>query len=141
MRPYFAFAAIFIIFLVGCSGKKAEVVEVVGTAKLKSGEALPELKVMFSPDPNKGPAGRSSEAITDANGEFRLRYTGGSPEFGAEVGWHIVTAIDVMAENSRDNPIPPRISQMHSLVGKSGLSFEVKSGQENNFVIELDPRN
>ena len=141
MKQVLFAGALITICLVSCSGKRVEVVDVIGTVKLKSGEPLPELKIMFSPDPDKGSTGRSSEAITDANGEFRLKYKGDSPEFGAEVGWHVVTALDVMAENSRDNPIPPRIAQKYSLVGKTGLSYEVKPGQENKFVIELEPRN
>ena len=84
--------------------------------------------------------GQSSQALTDANGKYRLKYKGASNKFGAEVGWHRVTAIDVMAENSRDDPIPPRISKNYSLAGKTGLKFQVKSGESQTFDFELDPR-
>lgn len=139
MKYQIFLVGLFVITLVGCSGNKVEVVEVEGTV-MQNGQPLDEVKIMFSPDPEKGFVGQSSQAITDENGKFRLKYNAKSPEFGAEVGWHLITALDVKAENSRDNPIPNRIGRNYTQPTKSGLEFEVKSGEKQTFDIELKPR-
>lgn len=133
------------LLLSGCS-KAFEIVEVTGTVT-QNGKPLEEVKVIFSPDPAGIPqqelaAGRGqlSHAITDKEGRYRLKYRGKSAEFGAEVGTHAVTAIDVLAENSRDNPIPPRISQKYMIASGTDIVFEVKSGEEAvEFDFELEP--
>ena len=121
--------------LTGC-GSNLEIVEVTGTVT-QNGQPLNEVKVIFSPSPAeitaeklKDGGGQSSHAITDDNGNYRLRYRGDASEYGAEVGKHFVTAIDVFAENSRDNPIPPRISQKYTIASETDIFFEVKSGEE-----------
>ena len=135
--PGFFVSAFFVIAIVGCSGNSVEVVEVEGTVT-QAGQPLDEVKVMFSPDPEKGFAGQTSKAITDENGKYRLKYN--ADQFGAEVGWHVVTALDIKAENSRDNPIPFRVNQKYSQPARSGLTFEVKSGEPQTIDFELDPR-
>lgn len=130
--------ALFVIVCVGCSGKSVELAEVEGTVT-QNGQPLDGVKVMFSPDPSKGDAGQTSQAITDENGKYRLKYKG--DQYGAEVGWHIVNALDVKAENSRDNPIPNRVAVKYSLPSSSDLTFEVKSEPSPQiFDFELAPR-
>ena len=134
--------------VIGCDRPNIEVVEVTGTVT-QNGKPLQEVKVVFSPDPasipkellESGTAGQSSQAITDDQGKYRLRYRGDLHDYGAEVGNHIVIAIDVMSENSRDNPIPPRIKREYSVASKSDIYFEVKAGQAATFDFELKPRN
>jgi len=139
MKFQFLLVVFFVCATVGCWGPTVEVVEVTGTVT-QDGQPLPEVKILFSPDPEEGSLGQSSQAITDENGNYRLKYKGDSEEFGAEVGWHRVTAIDVMSENSRDDPIPPRISQKYSLAGDTDLKFQVKSGESQTFDFELKSR-
>lgn len=130
---------------VGC-GPSFEIVEVTGTVT-QNGEPLNEVKVIFTPNPAEISAeeikqgrGQLSHAITDEQGRYRLRYRGDSHEYGAEIGKHFVTAIDVFAENSRDNPIPPRISQKYMIAAETDIFFEVKSGEEQmEFDFELEP--
>jgi hypothetical protein len=138
MNRQFLLISVFVCLL-GCSGPKIEVVEVEGVVT-QNGKPLPEVSITFSPDPEKECFGKSSSAITDESGKYRLKYLGGNPEYGAEVGWHRITAQDYMAENSRDNPIPPRIATKYSLVGKTDLEFEVKPGEAQTKDFELEPR-
>ena len=131
--------AVLCFTLVGCSGSQFEFAEVEGVVT-QDGQPLPEVKITFSPDPERvtTPA-RASHAVTDENGRFRLKYSGPETEFGAQVGWHFVTALDFKAENSRDNPIPVRIAAKYSQAAKSDLEFEVKASeapQEINFELE-----
>ncbi len=130
-------SAPFVMGSVGCSGNSVEVVEVEGTVT-QNGQPLDEVKIMFSPDLEKGAGGITSQAITDANGKYRLKYKG--DQFGAQVGWHIVNALDIKAENSRDNPIPNRVAAKYAQPSTSGLKFEVKSGGPQTIDFELDPR-
>ena len=130
-------------FLTGC-GPSFEIVEVSGTVT-QNGQPLNEVKVIFSPNPANIPPedlkagrGQPSHAITDENGKYRLRYRGDASEFGAEVGKHFVTAIDVLAENSRDNPIPPRISQKYMIGSATDIFFEVRSGEEDGMVFDFE---
>ena len=123
--------------IIGCSGKSVEIVEVEGTVT-QNGQPLDQVKIMFSPDHEKGPPGQTSQAITDENGKYRLKYKDG--KLGAEVGWHIVNALDIKAENSRDNPIPNRVGAKYATPATSDLSFEVKSGGPQTINFELAPR-
>jgi hypothetical protein len=129
--------AVFVVAGIGCSGRSVEVVEVEGTVT-QNGQPLDEVKVMFSPDPSKGRTGHTSQAITDENGKYRLKYK--ADQYGAEVGWHVINALDIKAENSRDNPIPNRIAAKYAQPATSGLSYEVKSGEPQKFDFELEPR-
>ena len=143
---YWVFVCFLILSLTGC-GPSFEVIEVTGTVT-QGGDPLEEVKVIFSPNPADIPPaelkqgrGQLSYAITDAQGKYRLKYRGKSKDFGAEVGKHSVTAIDVMAENSRDNPIPPRISQKYMIASQTDIFFEVKTGEEQmEFDFELEPQ-
>lgn len=147
IRRYITLLAMCCLWLIvaGCGGGSVEVVEVSGTVR-QDGKPLPEVGIVFSPDPEKIgqehllAGAKHSYAITDKDGKYRLQYSGGNPEFGAEVGWHRITAIDYMAENSRDNPMKPRISLDYSLAGRTDLKYEVKPEKEQSFDFELKPR-
>ena len=131
--------AVLMCGLIGCSGPKVQVVELSGTVMV-NGNPIQGVRVIFSPDPEKECFGRSSDALTDENGKYRLKYKGDSAEFGAEVGWHRITIMDVLKANSRDNPIPARIARKYSDAGKTDLAFEVKPGESQTFDFELEPR-
>lgn len=122
---------VLLLLLTGCGGPDFKVVEVTGTVT-QDGKPLNEVKIMFLPDPANLPPedleqgrGQLSQAITDEEGKYRLKYRGDSHEYGAEEGKHRITAIDVLAENSRDNPIPPRISQKYAIASETDISYEV----------------
>ena len=75
----------------GCRGR--ELGEVEGTVTL-DGAPLPDVEVVFVPDPARGNAGNNATALTDARGHYRLR----SPKEGrdgAAVGAHRVVVTDL----------------------------------------------
>jgi hypothetical protein len=76
----------------GCGGR--ELGEVEGTITL-DGSPLPDVEVVFIPDPDRGNTGNSASAVTDAQGHYRLR----SPKEGkdgAAVGAHRVVVTDLL---------------------------------------------
>jgi len=114
------------VALVGCSNTPAvELVEVEGTITVGD-QPLDGVRVVFSPDHEKGNIGVSSQAMTDANGKFVLKYKGEGGGQGAQVGWHRITVFDLKVEDARDNPIPERISMNYRKPSKTELTVEVK---------------
>ena len=85
--------------------------------------------VGFAPDVQHGTHGPVSYAVLDEDGVFELTSDNG---LGAVVGWHRVTVapppdstdLIVALERYRDPEL-------------SGLRFEVKAGQENEFTIAI----
>lgn len=133
-----ALIALFAVAIVGCGGTKVEIAEVSGTVTM-NGQPLEEVKVTFAPDPEQmTEVGKASHAITDENGKYRLKYSGDQAEFGAQVGVHRITALDIMAENSRDNPISVRIHRKYKVASKTDLTYEVKSGGPHTHDFELE---
>jgi hypothetical protein len=64
-----------------------------GTVTL-DGAPLPDVEVVFVPDPARGNTGNNASAVTDAQGRYRLR----SPKEGrdgAAVGAHRVVVTDL----------------------------------------------
>ncbi len=125
---------VLLVAISGCGGEAIpELVEFEGTV-LINGNPVPEVMVRFLPDPEKDNLGRNSTGVTDENGKFVLKYGGDSEKLGAAVGWHRICLIDIMAENSRDEPIPHRFSMDLTEAASTPLSHEVKAKES----FELD---
>jgi hypothetical protein len=74
----------------GCS-KGPAVAEVVGLVTL-DGKPMPNVKIMFMPDPGKGTVGPISSGFSDDQGRYTL--TCEDERAGAVVGWHKVVVFD-----------------------------------------------
>ena len=138
----FLLAAIFAtVAMVGCSGPAVELVEVEGIVTVGD-QPLDGVRIVFSPDHEKGNIGVSSHAMTDENGKYVLTYKGEGGGQGAQVGWHRITVFDLKIEDARDNPIPERISMDYRKPSKTDLFVEVKSaapGEKMSHDFEVKP--
>lgn len=76
----------------GCDPAAAPVAEVHGVVRL-DGKPLPEVRIQFLPDPQKGNQGPASSGATDGQGRFELVCADERP--GAVVGWHRVVITDM----------------------------------------------
>jgi hypothetical protein len=118
--------------LVGCDPPIPQLGKVTGNVTL-AGKPLDGIEIVFSPDPSAGPAGRSSRAVTDESGAYCLTYRtvdGNGRGEGAALGPHIVTMNDWKCLNSRDNPIPYRISLRLNKPSSSPLRETVIEGEQ-----------
>jgi hypothetical protein len=82
--------ALAVLAAAGC-GRGPEWAEVEGVVTL-DGKPLPNVEVVFLPDPELGSAGPRAAALTDAEGRYHLR--GDAGQEGAVVGWHRVLIVD-----------------------------------------------
>jgi hypothetical protein len=123
------FCAIAVISLTGCSrSHERETAKVSGIVTL-DGKPLTRGTVMFVPA-----AGRAGTGVIAADGSYQL--TTYQPDDGALVGSHKVSvAIPLGSETApaAASPIPQRYSSAES----SGLTFEVKAGEENRIDLKL----
>ena len=128
-------------FLVGCSGGKKvpPLAEISGTV-VANGQSLPQVKVVFMPEPKEGEvldAAQPSTALTDENGKFSLKYLGNPELSGAAVGLHRITMDDVLHHESRDEPVPFRFSQSLVNASSTPLTFEVKEGGDTSVTLDI----
>jgi hypothetical protein len=79
----------------GC-GPDSQFAEVEGIITL-AGKPLPQVEVVFLPDPEQGTHGPSSSALTDAEGRYRLATDKGQD--GARIGTHRVCIRDLTIES------------------------------------------
>jgi hypothetical protein len=80
--------------LVAAAGCGRQFGQVEGTVTL-DGAPLPDVEVVFVPDPARGNTGNNASAVTDSQGHYRLR----SPKEGkdgAAVGLHRVILTDLL---------------------------------------------
>jgi len=124
---------LFVALLAGCGKGKPETTPVTGEV-VYQGAPVEGAEVAFAPD-----GGALARGRTDASGKFTLRtFADGD---GALPGNHRVTVVkNVGSPATVENPypmtknaLPPRYAQPD----QSGLTFEVTSGGENHFVVEL----
>jgi hypothetical protein len=116
-----------LILPAGCN-RPATLVKVRGKVTL-NGRPLRAGTVVFAPDEQRGVHGPLSYAVLDQEGAFELATDNGP---GAVPGWHRVTVAP-----------PPESTEL--IIGleryrnpdSSGLRYEVKAGQDNNFTIAL----
>ena len=127
---------IIIVMMSGCGDTAPQTNSVTGVVTL-DGEPLPEVAVMFSPEPQEGKRTIESTALTDENGKYELVYTLRSSTSntpvsgkGAIAGRHIVTVSDykMMAEHL---PRPGRVPLPYTKPSSTPLIFEVKEGPQS----------
>ena len=127
------------LVLAGCGGGPdlPPVAPVSGTVTI-DGKALPRGTVQFVPDASKLPKGtKATPAVGNirADGQFTLRTAGVD---GAIVGFH---KINVRAQeepkNEMDTWPPSLIPKKYNNERTSGLTFEVKAGQQNTCDLPL----
>jgi hypothetical protein len=123
----------------GCKSQPP-VVEVEGVVQL-AGKPLPQVRVQFMPDPEKGTVGPISVGTTDEQGRFKLVCADQRP--GAVVGWHRVVITDMRTrlprtarhgrrddDEKQPNPKPTslssRVPDRYTTSGHTPLSVEVK---------------
>ena len=129
-----------VLSVAGCN-KAVPVAEVSGIVKM-DGKPVPNVKIMFMPDPQKGTAGPFSAGLSDDEGHFKL--TCEDERSGAVVGWHKVVLLN-SGENlyrtprhgrrDDDEPVPkapkakktgPKVPEKYTTAGKTPLEMEVK---------------
>ena len=135
-RPCFCFIlAAMGLLASGCgpASDMPELGEVTGTVKLND-QPLPNAAVYFWPKAG----GRTSEAITDANGQYELQYN--VAEKGAKIGLCEVRVTTECSEETDEdgNVIRPAQKELvpPQYNAKSTLEFDVKAGQ-NTFDINI----
>lgn len=122
-----ALVGVLLMLGAGCD-RPPTLIKVRGQVTL-NGQPLRSGTVVFAPDEERGVHGPLSYAVLDEKGGFELTTDNGP---GAVAGWHRVTVAP-----------PPESADL--IVGLeryrnpdlSGLRYEVKAGQENNFTIAL----
>jgi hypothetical protein len=100
------------------------------------GVALHSGTIVFTPDPLHGTTGPLASAEVQSDGSYVLR-TGEA--LGAVPGWHRVTVL-VLEPASAPAQLPPRLLLPAKYCDPelSGLTCEVKAGQENTLNFDLD---
>jgi hypothetical protein len=127
------------VLLTGCgSSAPGPLVPVTGTVAYR-GQPLPGGMIVFTPDSAKGGQGPISSATIQPDGSFSLS-TGENP--GAVPGWHRITVVAISEGETNMGsryPIPVSLIPEKYRSGElSGLSREVRPGQENTIHLNLD---
>jgi hypothetical protein len=132
-----AAAAALLLCLAGCSTDPDPLLPVRGKIWYQ-GVPLQGGTIVFTPDPTRGGNGPLARAEIQPDGEFVLK-TGDRP--GAVAGWHRITVVAVDVTT----PVGTAYAAPRSLVPVkyrdpelSGLSYEVKAGQENTVELNLE---
>jgi len=115
---------------------------VAGVVKL-DGKPLPQVRIQFMPDPQKGTAGPISTGTTDEQGRFELVCADERP--GAVVGWHRVVITDMRVRLHRpprsgrrddeetegtQRPRRSRVPEKYTTSAHTPLSVEVKAEKQ-----------
>ncbi len=133
-----------LLLSVGCN-KGPAVAEVVGIVKF-DGKPLPNVKIMFAPNPQKGTVGPISAGLTDDQGRFKL--TCEDEREGAVVGWHKVVIIesgqnlyrtprngrrddDEVVKVVKVKPKGPHVPDKYHTIAKTPLEEEVKDSKND----------
>ncbi|MGE0757576.1 MAG: carboxypeptidase-like regulatory domain-containing protein [Pirellulaceae bacterium] len=130
-RPLVGWWAVaWVVSLIGCGGPE-NVGQVSGKVTM-DGQPLADAVVQFEPLAGNAP----SSGITDASGEYTLRYT--REHLGAEVGEHRVRITTFRGgDPDADPPRPPVKEKVPAKYnGQTELRADVKSGA-NTFDFEL----
>jgi hypothetical protein len=93
-----------LLVLAGCS-RSPEVAEVSGTITL-DGQPMPDVEVVFLPDPEKGNQGSSASAYTDARGHYQLHCEAAGNN-GAGRSTHRVCLHDIAALPQPESKLTP----------------------------------
>jgi hypothetical protein len=129
-----ALPAFLILGVAGCGHDSAPLAAVRGTIAYR-GAALRCGTVVFTPDPERGTTGPSACAEVQSDGSFVLRT---DQALGAVPGWHRVTVL-VLASVPAPAAAPCRLlPEKYCDPELSGLTCEVKAGQENTIHLNLE---
>jgi hypothetical protein len=93
--------------------------------------------IIFVPDPSKGSDGPMGIGEIDQSGHYRIRTLRVE---GALVGWHKVRIEDPMAGGPPRVAGPVQIPGFYAKAETSGLTAEVKAGQDNQIDFALTPK-
>jgi hypothetical protein len=121
----------------GCGGPAHQFGTVEGTVRLK-GKPVEGIYLEFTPDPDKGGRGPSSQGTSGPDGRYTLKYADPKTSAaGAVVGWHRVLAYDLKRPTAAQGeaPKPSRVADTYSQLGTTPLKFEVKPGSQT---IDID---
>ena len=138
--------------IAGCA-KQIPVAEVTGIVKL-DGKPIPNVRIMFMPDPKKGTVGPISSGLSDDQGRYKL--TCEDEREGAVIGWHKILVYntgqnlfktprngrrddDAPAEKVKPKPPGPKVPEKYTASGKTPLDLEVVAGK-NELEIPLNSR-
>jgi hypothetical protein len=133
---WISFALVFVVGLAGGCNRSPEVSEVSGVVTL-DGKPLPDVEIVFMPDPGAGTYGPRASCYTDAEGRYRLA-TDRLKKEGAIVGTHRVIFNDIAALPPVDvpagdaaprKPQPVRVPQLYADPAVTPFKdVQVKSG-------------
>lgn len=138
MSRYFLVGLI-VLFLAGCgSSDSVPLVKVTGTVSYQ-GQPLPGGMIVFTPDSAKGGQGPFASAMIQPDGSFTLS---SGDAVGAAPGWHRITVVALSdgasSPGSRYSVPVSLIPEKYRSGDLSGLTREVRAGQENAFHLNLD---
>lgn len=124
----------------GCGGPKHQFGVVEGVVRIK-GQPAEGVYIEFTPDPDKGGRGPSSQGTSGPGGRYGLKFAdtrGGASADGAVVGWHRVLVYDLKRPPAAQGeaPKPSRVPDTYGQLGATPLKFEVKPGTQT-FDIEI----
>jgi hypothetical protein len=127
--------ALLIVLAAGCDQEAARLSVVRGKISYR-GVALNSGTIVFTPDPLRGATGPLASAEVQSDGSYVLRT---EQALGAAPGWYRVTVLS-LEPASRPAGGPPRllVPEKYCDPELSGLTCEVKSGQENTVNFNLE---
>jgi hypothetical protein len=131
------------LFLTGCgsSGKGLGARAAVQGKVTLDGQPLKLGDVMFVPDETKGTKGPPAVGSIDASGVFTLTTDRESHDDGALVGFHRVRVFAVPQPAKPEDPPPPSLIPLrYNDEATSGLTAEVKAGQDNTIDLKLSSK-
>ncbi len=128
-----------LLSLTGCDLGNQTLAPVRGKVTYR-GMPVPTGTIVFTPDPMRGNHGQQSHASLEQDGSYVLR-TGDVS--GAPIGWHRVTITsteEVPPANPNNRFVIPRclLPDKYRDPELSGLTCEIKAGQENQIDFNLD---
>ena len=129
--------------LAGCSQSEGpDTVDVTGTISM-NGSPVEGANVIFHPV-DAEVSTLASQARTDAEGRFELQtHTGGGNyKLGIVPGKYavVVTKLDTAAIANTYAPPQNALAKKYSNPMTSGLSADVRAGEENDFPFSVDPK-
>ena len=128
-----------VVLVAGCGNKPKlpPMAEASGIVTL-DGQPLVRGMVQFLPDTAKGTQGPPASGPISPDGHFTLQIAGVS---GALVGWHKVAVESRKdVDLNKESWAPSLIPEKYSNPNQSGLAFEVKAGQHNEYKLELSSK-
>jgi hypothetical protein len=120
----------------GGGGPKFELTPVKGIVRI-DGKPAPDVMVQVMPDIAKSAQGPTSQAVSNASGEFTLATIDGKP--GAAVGESVAIFIDTVEERPAQGEVgkPPRFPGTYA-TAKGGIPVKIEAGKD--LVFELKSR-